>query len=114
MVLQVDSIGKAPVERLGPLLERHERFPNRVNVGFMQIESRSEIRLRVFERGVGETLACGTGACAAVAVGIKQGVLDREVTVHLTGGDLQVQWAEDTAPVMMTGPGETVFEGRLE
>ncbi len=114
VVLQVASVEHAAVERLGPLMESHERFPNRVNVGFMQIDSRNEIRLRVYERGVGETLACGTGACAAVAVGIKQGVLDRDVTVHLTGGDLQVQWADDTAPVMMTGPGETVFEGRLE
>ncbi len=114
VVLQVVSTENADVERLGPLLESHQRFPNRVNVGFMQVDSRSEIHLRVYERGVGETLACGTGACAAVAVGIKQGVLDRDVTVHLKGGDLQVQWADDTAPVLMTGPGETVFEGRLE
>jgi diaminopimelate epimerase len=114
VVLQVASSDQADVERLGPLLESHHRFPNRVNAGFMQVDSRSEIHLRVFERGVGETLACGTGACAAVAVGIRQGVLDREVTVHLRGGDLQVQWADDTAPVLMTGPGETVFEGRLE
>ncbi len=114
VVLQVVSTENADVERLGPLLESHQRFPNRVNAGFMQVDSRSEIHLRVYERGVGETLACGTGACAAVAVGIKQGVLDRDVTVHLKGGDLQVQWADDTAPVLMTGPGETVFEGRLE
>jgi diaminopimelate epimerase len=114
VVLQVASSDQADVERLGPLLESHHRFPNRVNAGFMQVDSRSEIHLRVFERGVGETLACGTGACAAVAVGIRQGVLNREVTVHLRGGDLQVQWADDTAPVLMTGPGETVFEGRLE
>ena len=114
LVLQVVSTDQVDVERLGPMLESHHRFPNRVNAGFMQVDSRSEIQLRVFERGVGETLACGTGACAAVAVGIRQGVLDREVTVHLRGGDLQVQWADDTAPVLMTGPGETVFEGRLE
>lgn len=114
VVLQVDSVDTAEVQRLGPLIETHPRFPNRVNVGFMQIVKRDEIYLRVFERGVGETLACGTGACAAVAVGIHQKVLDREVTVHLKGGDLVVQWADDNAAVLMTGPCETVFEGRLE
>ncbi|MEM7255859.1 MAG: diaminopimelate epimerase [Pseudomonadota bacterium] len=114
VVLPVASVDSAPVERLGPLIETHERFPNRVNVGFMQVMQRDEIALRVFERGVGETLACGTGACAAVVVGINQGLLDKRVTVHLRGGDLDVHWADYESAVMMTGPCETVFEGRLE
>ncbi len=114
VVLQVDSVDEAPLEKIGPLVESHQRFPERVNVGFMQVMQPDEIALRVFERGVGETLACGTGACAAVAVGINQGLLDREVTVHLRGGDLNVHWADKQAPVLMTGPCETVFEGRLE
>ena len=96
------------------MIENHERFPSRVNAGFAQLLNRSEIRLRVFERGVGETMACGTGACAAVIVGIVQGVLDREVKVHLTGGELQVRWSDNNAQVEMIGPGATVFEGRLE
>jgi diaminopimelate epimerase len=114
VVLQVASVDTAPVERLGPLIEKHPRFPNRVNVGFMQVVGTDEIALRVFERGVGETLACGTGACAAVVVGIDQGLLGREVLVHLKGGDLVVQWADNEAPIKMTGPCETVFEGRLD
>ena len=113
-VTTVDDVKTAAVERLGPLMESHERFPNRVNAGFMEIVSRQEIRLRVYERGVGETLACGTGACAAVAVGIRQGVLDKDVLVHLEGGDLKVNWSSDKAPIIMTGPCETVFEGRIE
>ena len=114
VVLQVDATDKAEVERLGPLIETHPRFPERVNVGFMQVIQRNEIRLRVFERGVGETLACGTGACAAVVVGVNQGLLERDVTVHLRGGDLNVQWPDNNTSVLMTGPCETVFEGRLE
>lgn len=114
VVTTVSAVRTAQVEKLGPLLESHERFPNRVNAGFMEIVSREEIHLRVYERGVGETLACGTGACAAVAVGIRQGVLDPEVQVHLEGGDLQVIWSSEKAPILMTGPCETVFEGRLE
>ena len=102
------------MQRLGQLIECHERFPNRVNAGFMQVDSRSEIALRVFERGVGETMACGTGACAAVVVGIVQGLLDRQVKVQLAGGDLQVRWKDNSAQVEMIGPSETVFEGRLE
>ena len=113
-VTQVKDVQRAEVQRLGRLIEGHERFPNRVNAGFMQVESRSEIALRVFERGVGETMACGTGACAAVVVGIVQGLLDRQVDVHLAGGDLQVRWMDNSAQIEMIGPGETVFEGRLD
>lgn len=114
VVTIVDSVQNAAVEHLGALLERHPRFPKRVNAGFMQIDNRREIHLRVYERGVGETMACGTGACAAVATGINQGRLDTEVLVHLTGGDLTVSWPDKKAPILMTGPCETVFEGRLE
>ena len=113
-VTQVNDVQRAEVQRLGQLIECHERFPNRVNAGFMQVDSRSEIALRVFERGVGETMACGTGACAAVVVGIVQGLLDRQVKVQLAGGDLQVRWKDNSAQVEMIGPSETVFEGRLE
>ncbi|MCE8004998.1 diaminopimelate epimerase [Billgrantia ethanolica] len=112
-VLRVDDVDSAPVERLGPLIERHPRFPRRVNAGFMQVVSPHEIRLRVFERGTGETLACGTGACAAVASGIRQGLLESPVTVHLRGGDLRIEWSGDEAPLLMTGPAERVFEGRI-
>ena len=112
-VLVVDDVEDCQFERLAPLLECHERFPNRVNAGFMQPLTRSEIKLRVFERGVGETLACGTGACAAVVTGIKRDLLDREVTVHLTGGDLQIRWPDNNKPVAMTGPCETVYEGTI-
>ena len=112
-VLQVDDSDNAPVERLGPLIARHPRFPRGVNVGFMQVISRHEIRLRVFERGSGETLACGTGACAAVASGIRQGLLQSPVTTHLRGGDLCIEWPDTTAPLLMTGPAERVFEGRI-
>ncbi|WP_111414852.1 diaminopimelate epimerase [Billgrantia lactosivorans] len=112
-VLRVDDVDTAPVERLGPLIERHPRFPRRVNVGFMQVVSPNEIRLRVFERGSGETLACGTGACAAVASGMRQGLLESPVTVHLRGGDLRIDWPGGDAPLRMTGPAERVFEGRI-
>ncbi|EPC00062.1 diaminopimelate epimerase [Litchfieldella anticariensis FP35 = DSM 16096] len=112
-VLRVDDVQQAPVERLGPLIEAHPRFPQRVNAGFMQIVSRQEIRLRVFERGSGETLACGTGACAAVACGIRQDLLDSPVTVHLRGGDLTIAWAGGDANLKMTGPAERVFDGRV-
>lgn len=114
VVLVVDDVEHCQFEQLGPQLERHERFPNRVNVGFMQRIDRDEIKLRVFERGVGETMACGTGACAAVVTGINRGLLDREVTVHLAGGDLRVGWPDNNKPVAMTGPCETVYEGTLE
>ena len=112
-VLQVHDVDHARVEDWGPWIEGHARFPRRVNVGFMQVLDRGHIRLRVFERGAGETLACGTGACAAVAVGIEQGVLDREVDVARPGGHLVISWAADDQPVMMTGPATTVFEGRI-
>ncbi|TEU30160.1 diaminopimelate epimerase [Alkanindiges illinoisensis] len=109
-VLLVDDIHTAPVDTLGPVLESHVRFPQRVNVGFMQIVNRGEVRLRVFERGVGETLACGTGACAAAVSGIRRGLLDPEVRVYLAGGPLLIQWQPNDV-VWMTGPTATTFEG---
>jgi diaminopimelate epimerase len=112
-VLLVDDVQQAPVQDWGRILERHERFPQRTNVGFMQIVDTLNIRLRVFERGVGETQACGTGACAAVAVGRKWGLLQERVNVNLPGGQLMVQWAGEGEPVWMTGPAESVFEGRI-
>ena len=114
----VDDVDTAPVQLQGALVERHAAFPRRVNAGFMQVVSRSEIRLRVFERGAGETLACGTGACAAVVAGIRLGLLDARVDVHARGGRLTIEWAgaagDLAAPVLMTGPATTVFEGELE
>lgn len=112
-VLVVDNVDTAPVETLGPLLEKHSRFPAKANIGFMQVVSRSEVRLRVFERGAGETKACGTGACAAVVAGIQQGLLDEKVIVKLPGGELEVQWAGGVSPVIMTGPATTVYEGQI-
>lgn len=109
-VLLVDDILTAPVATIGPAIESHALFPERVNVGFMQIVNRSEVRLRVFERGVGETLACGTGACAAVVSGIRRGLLDPEVRVYLAGGSLLIQW-QPNDNVWMTGPTATTFEG---
>ncbi len=113
-VMRVERIDEAPVDRLGPLLEKHARFPQRVNVGFMEIRSREQIRLRVFERGSGETLACGTGACAAVVVGKIQGLLDEQVQVILPGGDLVIKWAGKNEPVWMSGPAARVYEGRIK
>lgn len=113
VVTVVDDVATANVESTGPLLESHERFPERVNAGFMQLISRSEINLRVYERGAGETQACGSGACAAVAVGIIQGSLDEKVTVHLPGGDLIIQWQGPGYPLFMTGPAAHVFDGQL-
>lgn len=110
----VEDIETAPVREHGALIERHPRFPKRVNAGFMQIVNRNEIKLRVFERGAGETLACGTGACAAVVSGIRRGVLASPVKVHTRGGDLSIAWAGDAAPVMMSGPAVRVFEGEIE
>ncbi len=112
-VMLVDDVDSAPVERLGPLIESHERFPQQVNAGFMQVISDREIRLRVYERGVGETQACGSGACAAVVAGRQLGLLGKQVTVHLLGGDLEIAWAGESHPVMMTGPATTVFEGSV-
>jgi len=111
VLIQVDDVDTAPVETLGPLLESHERFPNRVNVGFLQLINSGNIRLRVFERGVGETRACGSGACAAVAIGIRQGLLDKTVNVTLSGGPLKIVWEECNKSIEMTGACSTVFEG---
>ena len=110
-VLLVDEVTSAPVDRLGPAIERHPRFPSRVNVGFMSIRGRDRIDLRVFERGSGETLACGTGACAAVAVGRRRGLLDEQVRVRLPGGELMVSWPGNDSPVWMSGPATRVFDG---
>lgn len=112
-VLLVEDIEQAPVETLGPLLESHPRFPARANIGFMQIISRNEVNLRVYERGAGETRACGTGACGAIVAGRLQGLLDNCVTVHLPGGDLEIQWPGKGQSVIMTGPATTVFEGQI-
>lgn len=112
-VLLVEDTKTADVETLGPLIESHERFPQRTNAGFMQIISRSEIKLRVYERGAGETLACGTGACAAVVAGRLRGLLDDTVTVHLPGGSLSIVWPGEGQSVKMTGPCKKVFEGRI-
>ena len=112
-VLLVDDVDTAPVETLGPKLEPHARFPQKANIGFMQVVSRDEVRLRVYERGAGETKACGTGACAAVVAGILRGVLNDTVKVELPGGDLEIHWAGGDAPVIMTGPATTVFEGQI-
>jgi diaminopimelate epimerase len=113
-VLQVESTAKAPVESLGPLLESHPIFPERVNVGFLEVVSRHQARLRVYERGSGETLACGSGACAAAVVGIEQGLLESPVDVELPGGHLVINWQGRGFPVMMQGPAVTVFEGEIE
>ena len=110
----VNDVDTAPVATDGPLIEAHARFPQRVNAGFMQIVNRNTIRLRVYERGSGETLACGTGACAAVVVGIRRGLLDSPVRVTTHGGDLSIAWAGAGTPVLMTGPAVTVFEGEIE
>ncbi|HHP0472610.1 TPA: diaminopimelate epimerase [Vibrio harveyi] len=113
VVTVVDDVDTAEVETLGPLLESHERFPERVNAGFMQVVNRNHIRLRVYERGVGETQACGSGACGAVAVGILQGLLDENVKVSLPGGDLRISWQGPGKPLFMTGPATHVFDGQL-
>ena len=110
----VDDIDAAPVAQDGPLIESHPRFPQRANAGFMQIMDRHAIRLRVYERGAGETLACGTGACAAVVAGIRRGLLDSPVRVTTHGGDLSIAWAGPGRPVMMSGPAVTVFEGEID
>ncbi len=112
-VLRVENVLEAPVAELGPLLEAHQSFPEQVNVGFMERVSATDIRLRVFERGVGETLACGSGACAAVAYGISRGWLDETVTVNLPGGKLSVSWAGEGHPALLTGPTAIVFEGSI-
>jgi diaminopimelate epimerase len=113
-VLAVESLETADVEHLGPAIEGHPRFPRRVNAGFMQIIDRSHIRLRVYERGVGETLACGTGACAAVAVGRRWDELERQVQVSVRGGELRVNWNGPGEHIWLTGPAEISFAGHLE
>ena len=110
-VQQVERVDSAAVNTQGPRIERHPRFPERVNAGYMQVVDRANIRLRVWERGAGETLACGSGACAAVVAGIRRGLLDSPVRVMTRGGALTVAWKGDVSPVKMTGPAETVFEG---
>ena len=113
VVTVVDDVDTADVDTIGPLLESHERFPERVNAGFMQVVTRDEVRLRVYERGAGETQACGSGACGAVAVGITQGLLSDNVKVRLPGGDLQISWQGPGKPLFMTGPATHVFDGQL-
>ena len=113
-VLLVDAVDRAPVAELGPLIESHPRFPERVNVGFMEIVDADTIRLRVYERGAGETLACGSGACAAVVAGRLQERLSAHVKVLLNGGELVVSWPGEGQPVLMTGPATTVYQGRIE
>jgi diaminopimelate epimerase len=110
----VDDVDAAPVGRQGPLIERHARFPRGVNAGFMQVLDRGRIRLRVHERGAGETLACGSGACAAVVAGIRRGLLDSPVRVDMRGGTLTVSWAGGDNPVRMKGPAQTVFEAEID
>ncbi len=112
-VLMVDDVHTAPVQRLGAALEAHPMFPEKANIGFMQINAPDDIDLRVFERGSGETIACGSGTCAAVVAGIQRGLLENKVTAHLRGGDLLIEWAGEGQPVMMTGPAETSFHGRI-
>lgn len=112
-VVEVDDVQEADVANIGPLLEKHERFPQRANIGFMQVLNQAQIKLRVFERGVGETLACGTGACAAVVVGQLQGKLASKVEVELPGGRLLIQWDGEGHCVKMTGPAEHVYDGQI-
>ncbi len=109
----VEDIDSAPVKESGPLIEHHPRFPKRVNAGFMQVMNRHSLRLRVFERGAGETLSCGTGACAAVVAGIRRGLLDSPVNVATRGGLLTIAWDGESQPVLMTGPAITVFTGEI-
>ena len=116
-VLLVDDVETAPVAEWGPLIERHQAFPRRVNAGFLQVVDRGHVKLRVYERGAGETLACGTGACAAVVAGIRLGLLDESVDVQARGGRLTIAWAASRgldAPVLMTGPAVTVFSGEID
>ena len=113
-VQRVDDVAAAPVPELGRWIESHRRFPRKVNAGFMQVRSRSEIALRVYERHAGETLACGTGACAAVVAGVRLGWLDGKVDVHTRGGLLTIEWPGGDRSVIMTGPAETVFEGEID
>lgn len=112
-VTVIDSVDNLDMETLGPLVQQHSRFPRGANAGFMEITSRNQVKLRVYERGVGETLACGSGACAAVASGCQRGLLDAEVNVTLLGGDLRIEWQGEGNPVIMTGAATTAFEGQI-
>src|SRR5690606_25859048 len=112
-VTLVEDLDRYPVAELGPLIEHHPRFPQRVNAGFMQIVDAHHVRLRVHERGAGETQACGTGACAAAVAGIRLGRLQSPVNVRLPGGTLKIEWAGEGRPVMMTGPASRVYEGQI-
>ena len=114
MVIRVDDVDTAPVEAFGSILESHRFFPERVNVGFMQIIDKKHFKLRVYERGVGETRACGSGACAAHIAGCQLGLLDHEATGQLLGGDLKLEWQGEGKPVMMTGETAMVFQGDIE
>ena len=113
-VLQVDDIDTTAVEDIGPLIQAHSQFPESVNVGFMQIIDRQNIRLRVYERGVGETQACGSGACAAAVAAIQQDLVDSKVNLKLLGGELSVEWLGEGESILMTGPAETVFHGKIK
>jgi diaminopimelate epimerase len=113
-VLTVDSVESAPVGRLGPLIERHPRFPRRVNVGFLEVVAADRVRLRVYERGAGETRSCGTGACAAVAVARRRGQLAAEVRVEVRGGELRVNWAGVGEHIWLSGPAQISFQGHVE
>ena len=112
-VLLVDDVDSAPVSTWGPQIERHAQFPARVNAGFLQVVDRANVRLRVYERGAGETLACGTGACAAVVAGIRRGLIESPVRVATRGGELSIAWQGGDSAVMMTGPAVTVFTGNI-
>ena len=113
-IVVVDDIDRAPVTELGPAIEHHPAFPNRVNVEFVEIVDRSRIRQRTWERGAGETLACGSGACAVAVVSMLRGAVEREVTIALRGGELEIEWQRDDAPVLMTGPAAEVFRGEIQ
>lgn len=113
-VLQVDNIDQADVETIGTLIQKHTFFPESVNVGFMQIIDRQNLALRVYERGVGETQACGSGACAAAVAAIKQGLVDKTIEIELLGGKLTIEWQGEGQPILMTGPAETVFHGKIK
>ncbi len=114
MVMLVDDVETAAVQNLGPRLESHPMFPQRVNVGFLQIVDRAHFKLRVFERGVGETLACGSGACAAMVAGVQRGLLDNQASAQLSGGELQLDWQGEGRPVMMSGDTALVYEGEID
>ena len=113
-VIQVEDIDTAEVDNIGALIQAHTLFPESVNVGFMQIMDRHTIKLRVYERGVGETQACGSGACAAAVAAIQQNLVDSQVNLELLGGSLSIEWHGDDEPIMMTGPAETVFHGKIK